>query len=166
MATTVGSPRPSGGLIVPLYTLPKPPSPIFSNLLKPFVASLSSWKLKTLKLCSLSLYNSGMLLGDGNELDDLLARVIAEVSDLFWLFSSGAEFDPLLSLDLSLKKKHFIFFFFGFNLLVSNFKIQFLVVILNLTLLLVYLKMNGVSIKIQPLEIYFREKERDIKSYK
>ena len=165
MATTVGSPRPSGGLIVPLYTLQKPPSPIFSNLLKPFVASLSSWKLKTLKLCSFSLYNSGMLLGDGNELDDLLARVIAVVSDLFWLCSSGAEFDPLLFLDLSLKKKHFIFLFW-FNLLVSNSKIQFLVVILNLTLLLVYLKMNGVSIKIQPLEIYFWEKERDIKSYR
>lgn len=116
MATTIGSPRPFGGLIVPLYTLPNPPSPIFSSLWKPFVASLSSSYWKTLKLCSFSLYNSGMLRGDCNESNDLVPRVTAELSDLFWFCSSGADLDPLLVLNLSLKKKQFIFLSFRYQM--------------------------------------------------
>jgi hypothetical protein len=74
MATEIGLPLPFLGLIVPLYTLPKPPSPTFCNLLKPFVESLSSWNEKAIKFCSFSLNNSGMLLGEGNELEDLVPR--------------------------------------------------------------------------------------------
>ena len=51
-----------------------------------------------------------MVRGDGNELSDLLVRFTAELSDLLWSCSSGADLDPLLALNLSLKgKKHFIF---------------------------------------------------------
>lgn len=52
-----------------------------------------------------------MLLGDAIEPADFVVLDADEVSDLFWFFNSGADFD-CLDLDLSLKyKKHFIFFF-------------------------------------------------------
>ena len=84
----------------PLYTLPKPPSPSLSILLKPLVASLSSCKVKTLKLCSFSLYKSFTLFGeDTEEPVEVAARFTAGV---FFLCSSGAD------LLFALKKKHFI----------------------------------------------------------
>lgn len=100
IATGNGSPCPSEGLMDPLYTLPNPPSPILSVLLKPWVASLSSCKVKTLKLFSFSLYKSFTLLGEDREPVELAARFTA---GFFFLCNSGAD------LHLSLKKKHFIF---------------------------------------------------------
>lgn len=109
MATTTGSSLIVVGLTLPLYTDPKPPSPIFNILLKPFVASISSWREKTLKLCSFSLYNSGILL-DGNEFDGLKPFLVAELLDLSPWFNSGADLDILLDLDFPFGlKKHFIF---------------------------------------------------------
>lgn len=106
IATRIGSAPSSGsGLIVPLYTFPKPPSPILSILLKPCVAFTISCKVKILKLCSFSLYNSFMLLGDGSELgEDLLAPLLPTWFLFFLRFgNSGSDFD------LFLKKKQFIF---------------------------------------------------------
>lgn len=108
MATKIGLPLPFLGLIVPLYTLPKPPSPTFCDLLKPFVESLSSWNGKAIKFCSFSLYNSGMLFGEGNELEDFVPRSKAEVRESLLFLNSGADFDSVcLLLDLK-GKKHFI----------------------------------------------------------
>ena len=79
-----------------------------------------------------------MLLGDGNELDDFVFRFIAELSEALLLFSSGADLDPLLFFNLSLKaKKHFIFFFNKEKkrkLLISDSKIQNFVVAILLVL--------------------------------
>lgn len=115
MATTVGGPTPpSAGLIEPLYTLPKPPSPILSRRLKLLVASLSSMREKTLRLPSLSLYISGMLRadGDGREPVDLTARLLLLAPELLSLLlvvvpNSGAEFPPFLLLRLN-RWKHLI----------------------------------------------------------
>lgn len=101
MATTTGSPLGVMGLILPLYTDPKPPSPIFNILLKPFVASTSSWREKALKFCSFSLYNSGILL-EGNELDGLKPCSLADLLDFSPWFNSGADFDIPLDFDFPL----------------------------------------------------------------
>lgn len=111
MATMVGGPSPpSAGLTEPLYTLPNPPSPILSSLLKLLVASLSSVREKTLRLPSLSLYISGMLRaeGDGREPVDLAARLVPAPELLSLLVvapNSGAEFPPLLHLRLNMSKQ-------------------------------------------------------------
>lgn len=105
----VGLACPSAGLIEPLYTTPKPPSPILSNLLKLLVASLSSNRENTLKLCSLSLYISGMPLGDDIEPVDLVTpRSSPEFCGFLVFLNSGADF---VALDLHLflnMLKHFI----------------------------------------------------------
>lgn len=86
----------------PLYTLPKPPSPIFNILLKFLVASLSSERVKTLKFCSLSLYISGMLRADDTEPVDLVTLSPSGLPLLLLsLLNSGAD-SPLRDLDLSL----------------------------------------------------------------
>ena len=100
IATMVSSPWSPSSLIFPLYTLPKPPSPILSDLLNPFVAILSSSRVKALRLCSFSLYNSGMLRGVGNVSNASITR-----SDLFLWFGSLVGPAPLLIFFFRLKLK-------------------------------------------------------------
>lgn len=96
-----------------------------------------------------------MLLGDAVEPADFVVLDADEVSDLFWFFISGADFD-CLDLDLSLKyKKHFIFFFF-FQISIQFSKFEAAAEIVSLLSQLIFKKFNQLTVSASEFQ---RERE-------
>lgn len=96
-----------------------------------------------------------MLLGDAVEPADFVVLDADEVSDLFWFFNSGADFD-CLDLDLSLKyKKHFIFFFF-FQISIQFSKFEAAAEMVSLLSQLIFKKFNQLTVSASEFQ---RERE-------